>query len=327
MGRLSGFGFHLLRSNELKRLRDAESELLRRQDDEAQRAMLASFLPRLRQMFESREGRASIFDAHASDSLLLANAGSEYYVVCAGDKAIGRDTFVEGRAYECDKVEKVVSLLPQKHNRLVLFDVGANIGTVGIHCVKKGYFRQCVAFEPEPRNHRLLRANVALNGVEDAFDIHNIALSDSPGDELVFELSNDNFGDHRIQTTRSTGMFGEENRPTIAVESDCLDNYSSHLNSDDALIWIDTQGFEGKVLSGAKSLLARRIPLVIEFWVYGLKRSGCFDLLLETLASTEYTTLIDLNRTDQALEFSAEKLLTIAEALGPDGRFTDLMIM
>ncbi|WP_449411898.1 FkbM family methyltransferase [Methylobacterium komagatae] len=44
-----------------------------------------------------------------------------------------------------------------------------------------------------------------------------------------------------------------------------------------SLIWIDVQGWELQVLLGARAAVAAGVPIVIEFWPYGLQRNGMMD--------------------------------------------------
>ena len=73
------------------------------------------------------------------------------------------------------------------------------------------------------------------------------------------------------------------------------------------LAWIDTQGHEGHVLSGASRLIQANVPIVIEFWPYGLKRSGGYPLLRQFLARQNRVLDIHQPLGDQA-SLSLEEL-------------------
>ena len=85
------------------------------------------------------------------------------------------------------------------------------------------------------------------------------------------ELSNNNFGDHRIRDKVKFNIHGEEKRKIIDVKTKKFDTLFENVLSDKDLIWIDTQGYEPKVLRGAQSLIYKKIPTVVEFWPYALK--------------------------------------------------------
>ena len=46
-----------------------------------------------------------------------------------------------------------------------MLDIGANVGTIGLTALAKGYVNEVWAFEPEPHNYSLLMSNVWLNGL------------------------------------------------------------------------------------------------------------------------------------------------------------------
>ena len=60
-------------------------------------------------------------------------------------------------------------------------DVGAHIGTTTVSALAHHGFERGVAIEPDPDNLRLLRANVALNGLDERATVVAAAVSDAPG--------------------------------------------------------------------------------------------------------------------------------------------------
>lgn len=66
-----------------------------------------------------------------------------------------------------------------------------------------------------------------------------------------------------------------------------LDDWIEENNFDINLInylWIDTEGYEGYVISGMMKLLRKRkIPIYMEYYTEFLLRSGCRDLLIDCL--------------------------------------------
>lgn len=178
-----------------------------------------------------------------------------------------------------------------------MIDVGANIGNICIPLVKQKLFERAICFEPDPANFKLLTVNTILNDLDDSMMLANMALGSEPEQELEFELSPENFGDHRVRVSKQLGIEKEESRPVIKVNSTTLDAFLAENEQgslEGVLIWVDVQGYEGLVLKGAKNTLTKGLPLVLEFWPYGLKRAGTFEFLLEALHS--YPFFIDLGR-------------------------------
>jgi FkbM family methyltransferase len=159
-----------------------------------------------------------------------------------------------------------------------LYDVGANIGMISTGMLRHGEFRDAVAFEPAPGNFALLQQNVAQNGLTDRVVCMPYALSAEAG-TLRLELSEMNFGDHRIRKDDTDGAFGEAARATVDVEvrtlDECLASDARLAGRRPALVWMDIQGHEGFFFRGARDVLtAARVPVVSEFWPYGVARSG-----------------------------------------------------
>jgi hypothetical protein len=68
----------------------------------------------------------------------------------------------------------------------VVFDIGANVGTVCIPLVLQGVFERALAFEPEQRNFGYLARNIEQNGLSDRVQGFQVALSSASG-ELELE--------------------------------------------------------------------------------------------------------------------------------------------
>jgi FkbM family methyltransferase len=199
------------------------------------------------------------------------------------DKLIGKYLYVD-RAYERRYIEHALGLLKRdgylRANAAggegVLLDVGANIGMICIALLKHDVCARAIAVEPSPRNLRLLEHNVAQNGLRDRVTIVPCALSSESG-ELELELSEYNSGDNRIRHDASRGAWGEDRRDVVRVPVRTLDETLADLAltpADIRLAWVDIQGHEGFFLRGARSALAAGIPVVSEFWPYGILRSG-----------------------------------------------------
>ncbi|MDB2562780.1 FkbM family methyltransferase [Sulfurimonas sp.] len=199
------------------------------------------------------------------------------------DKTTGRLLHVY-RNHEYIEMEETVQLLREKaiidqDKDGVVVDVGGYIGMSSTGFLLNDLFEKSIAFEPSPENFRLLSANLDLNNLEDRMSAFNIALSDEVG-TLEFELSNKNYGDHRIRKSKSKGSYGEDDREVIQIKADTFDTFIEEhpeiAKEKIKLIWMDIQGHEGRFLAGARNFLTeyKSIPVVMEFWPYALERSG-----------------------------------------------------
>lgn len=269
-----------------------------------------------------------LWDTAPPESILLADGKgkSESFVVASGDKIIGQWQFKYREPYDFSKLQRVRTMLADRKLTLLL-DIGANIGTICIPAVNRGLFERAIAIEPEPLNYSLLRTNIELNRLASRITTHNLALGDQNDKTLLFQLSKDNFGDHRIS------YEGSETLPhtrgdVIEVPSQTLDKVLEGIDLSTTLLWMDTQGFEGFVLAGATKTLQGRLPIVTEFWPAGLSRSGGMDRFKAALLKAGYEQFCDLGNESSTLSpFSAAALDKVAKSLSMDMDQTDLLFV
>lgn len=157
---------------------------------------------------------------------------------------------------------------------------GGYVGMSSIGFLNFDLFDKAIIFEPNPTSFSLIKKNIKQNNFSNQISAFNIALSDQ-NSELTMELSHKNFGDHRIRQSGDIkkGHYQEEDRKTIDVKSMAFDEFIKKNNQIDfknvAMVWMDIQGHEGKFLQGARDFLSsQKIPVVMEFWPYGILRSG-----------------------------------------------------
>ena len=71
--------------------------------------------------------------------------------------------------------------------------------------------------------------------------------------------------------------MGEESRRRVAVPLRTLDDVVETLGIEPAkvgLVWVDVQGYEGRLFRGAKRTLEGGAPVLAEVWPYGIRRAG-----------------------------------------------------
>lgn len=229
-------------------------------------------------------------DIAANTSLWLSRTDSGHMMTYTADKVIGESIRQTGKFQEADieQARTIIEGLGVSVELSTFLDVGANIGTHSLFSLRFG-FRRAVCIEAEPRNFKLLRVNQILNDV-DQNCVNILAAASSKAGESTFELSPRNFGDHRVRfETALQDLHDEGSRQLITVPTKPLDTILSDVSvncRDIGLVWIDTQGHEGHVLSGAGDLLSTSVPIVAEFWPYGLERSGGYKLLRDAISNS-----------------------------------------
>ena len=270
--------------------------------------------------------RQLVFDTTLVPTVITANCETETFIVSSQDLGIGRMLACHG-LLDYEALNTVIKLLGPEHSRDTIIDIGANIGSICIPAVSRGIFRNAIAIEPDPSNFAFLTSNIFLNRVSDKIIAHNLALGPVDEEQVIFELSESNFGDHRIRTKNDAGLYKEDKRKTLSVKSKTFDKVIGALLPTNSLIWMDTQGYEGHILAGAQGALAGRIPLVIEFWPYGMNRASSYTPLKDALLGFDYEWFYDLSDPSQKHSLTSEALDTIYSRLGQFGKFTDLLIL
>jgi FkbM family methyltransferase len=279
----------------------------------------------------SRSGfiRRFIFTAigRTTNTLVYSKIQTEHFLVHSADNGIGKDIFATGE-YDFQKFILAIDLynknLDGRKKPTILIDAGANIGMICIPAVARGFVQRAVAIEPEPLNCRLLRANIALNGLSNSILVHECALGPSTDVALALELHETNFGDHRIQVNTENAI---QLNNIVNVKSETLDGLCPAVDYSDSLLWMDIQGYEGFALLGGKELLKSRIPLIIEFWPYGMKRSGSFVALKSAIA--HYDGYFDLGNPDKmhSIDTLDDLYKAIGEIEGGLHSFTDILVL
>src|ERR1700693_1719301 len=120
--------------------------------------------------------------------------------------------------------------------RATFVDGGANIGTTALAAMSAG-FSSVLAFEPDPLNARLLRANVALNGAQGSVGIVEAALSNRTG-TAILEL-----GRNRSMSRLLSAPAGPR-AATVEVKTICLNDLvaSGELDPGEVgLLWLDVE--------------------------------------------------------------------------------------
>lgn len=184
------------------------------------------------------------------------------------------------RTYEPD-LTAVIRRLVRETDHCV--DVGANFGwyaTLLAHLAPGG---RVTAYEPVPEVFARLQDNIQLNGFVNRVELKNSCVGEKDG-TVTFAC--------RAQESGLAHIVGADSEEeTIQVPMTTLDNDLSDAAGRIALIKIDAEGAEAKVLAGASSLLEAVNPpnLVVEVNSKALVRAGTSaEDVLRFLADRNY---------------------------------------
>ena len=232
--------------------------------------------------------RRIIFDISKEKSKYIFSEDEEKFLLFTNDQVISKECFTKGD-FDFEKFQKVIVFLKSDYQITKLYDIGANIGVTCIPAVNRGLVKQAIAVEPESENFKLLKLNINLNNLEDKIETFNYALSSENNKLLNLEVSNATSGGHRIRLPdRKKGIHGEEKKEVKSVMSKTFDSLFTNINPKEDLIWIDAQGFEPNILSGADKLIISGAPIVIEFWPYALKQNDFWQKMQEVIRKFKF---------------------------------------
>lgn len=133
----------------------------------------------------------------------------------------------------------------------LVVDVGANIGYYSVYLGTRA--KATYAFEPDPRNFAVLRRNLAQ--LPEARHLP-VALADAPG-IMDFEPSGNTSEGHLLSPGQA------RSGAAISVSVDTLDRALQHEPRRVAILKIDAEGSDLKVLRGAAERIARDRPVIV----------------------------------------------------------------
>tara|TARA_A100001015_G_C15044050_1_gene742096 strand:- start:3473 stop:4471 length:999 start_codon:yes stop_codon:yes gene_type:complete len=275
--------------------------------------------------------RGIIFDINAERGKysFIENNYGEKYVLLSKDKVISKEIFINDQ-FELEKLKKTLNFLSSSHKVSTLYDIGANLGITCIPAIKRGLIKKAYAVEPEKENFEILKTNILLNNLQNKIEVFNCALSDEKKSASM-EISPDNSGDHRVLQNVNFNIHGEEDRETQIIKTELFDDLFTDVKREKDLIWIDTQGHEPKVLKGAKSLIKNKIPIVIEFWPYALKRNGLWELMIKNIENFDFYIDLSMETLEQK-RINSKSINNLAEGWDKEkynkhSLFTDLLLL
>ena len=174
------------------------------------------------------------------------------------------DAFVGQRIALGKYEEYETKLISEKvESNSVVVDVGANIGYYTMIMAKRA--KKVFAIEPDEENYEILKKNIEANKLNNVVLIRAAASDKREKIRLYKSLTNN--GDHRVYNTGDRRYV--EELFSVALDEILLNEQKIDL------IKIDTQGWEPKVLVGAKKVIERDSPILfMEYWPEGYREAG-----------------------------------------------------
>lgn len=138
----------------------------------------------------------------------------------------------------------------------VFLDLGANVGYFSLLVGSKVKAARVIAFEPNPDIAARLRDSAQANGLGEALEVVEMALSDRAG-EVSFGIDPENSGHSRFAQA--------EHENVITVQTVALDDWleENPPGGEVSVLKLDVEGAEMQALRGMERLLSRARPALI----------------------------------------------------------------
>jgi hypothetical protein len=141
-----------------------------------------------------------------------------------------------------------------------------------------------------------------------------MALSDKIAKGYLKLINPNNTGDYRVV---------KKTKNTEEIKLNILDNFTSKINKNNSLIFMDAQGHEPEIFLGAKKTLKKKIPMIFELMPSILKKKNPEGLYKSI---KHYQNLTDLKE-NKVFKMSRVNFLKIYHRYEKNkSSYTDVMV-
>lgn len=208
-------------------------------------------------------------------------------------EGIDLSLFLFGHFQICVVTSGLVSLREDS----VIFDVGANIGSMALAFAQKATNGRVYAFEPTDYAYRKLVKNISLNpGLRErittvqTFIGRETAINHNMQAYSSWKIDKKKAGTHHVH---GGSIMETKDIGVLSIDDFCSNNDIKKVD----LIKIDTDGYEYQVLTGAEKTLIKHSPTVLfEIGIYILEESHVtFEQYLKFFDLTGYRLMNSKN--------------------------------
>jgi FkbM family methyltransferase len=190
-------------------------------------------------------------------------------IINANDQYIGRSIEVYGAwaQDDIDLIKSLIELLATKKEKVVFYDVGANIGTHTVALAKTFGDRISVrSFEAQRQVYYVLCGNIAVNGLDNV-QAHHAAVSDRSNNTMLIDLPDytlpNNFGGLELVPAERTDNQYMTKTQSESVTTVTIDQFEEAVD----FLKMDIEGMEHVALQGAKQTIQAHRPICfVEMW-------------------------------------------------------------
>jgi FkbM family methyltransferase len=229
--------------------------------------------------FDTRYGRELLIHGIGPRALSMTVDCGDHVMTFSPADYIGRKIFRKGH-FDRDHVTRLLAIMKARGlatDGKVLLELGGNIGTQTVYFALSNAFQRIVAVEPDPRNFRLLQANIAQNGLADHVTAMQCAAGDRVG-EIEFFQHRSNHGKSSMARSHPTDIrILVPTKPVSLILAE-----AEVAVADVGLVWMDIEGYEPVASASMSELFALRVPIYTEFTAqfYGREQAADFVAFL-----------------------------------------------
>jgi FkbM family methyltransferase len=194
---------------------------------------------------------------------IIVNSVNGPMIVNENDQYIGQSIRHLG-AWAQDDIDLIASfcdIILDNKTKMVLYDVGANIGSHTVALAKKYGNRITIrSFEAQRQIYYMLCGNVAINGLDNVI-CEYAAVSDVANNIIPIQLPDyntvNNFGGVELLTPEYSDNQNMAKPNMEFIKTTTLDSYNDTVD----FIKMDVEGMEHLALEGARQLLTKHRPV------------------------------------------------------------------
>lgn len=175
--------------------------------------------------------------------------GEKFFLPYLNEDGIQRDIYRAGDFTAKDQLRFLDDYFP---DGATILDVGANLGNHAIYWARYRNAKQIICFEPIPSTFENLSQNIEVNGLGDRIEAHQVAMGDQEGRARIDKWSERNRG--------ATVLVPEPGGDIVLTSLDAAASVQKLERVD--VLKIDVEGFEGRVIAGARNLISSHKPVI-----------------------------------------------------------------
>lgn len=190
-------------------------------------------------------------------------------IINANDQYIGRSIELYGAwaQDDIDLIKSLIDILLTQKEKVIFYDVGANIGTHTVALAKTYSNKIAVrSFEAQRQVYYVLCGNVAINGLDNV-QVHHAAVSDRSNNTMLIDLPDytlpNNFGGLELLPAERTDNQYMTKTRSESVTTVCIDQFTEAVD----FLKMDIEGMEHMALHGGKTTIETYRPICfVEMW-------------------------------------------------------------